>query len=352
MTMVLMFCMTSVVEIKAQEEEVYKAKIVEIKDVKQIEVNGKLQTYQKLVLVGLDGKSNERKIEIENGNLPVVNPIVYEINDKVMIKESSNDGEIIYVIEDTIRTDSLFLLFSIFVTMVVLVSKGRGLLSILSMGVSFGVIFLFILPRIANGDNPVVVATLGALIIIPVIFFLSHGFNSKTTIAILGTVVALAITGVLAQIFIGLAYLYGFSSEESGFLFAENQAIDMSGILLAGIVIGAMGVLDDVAVSQASIVEQLKLSSEKIKRGELFARAMKVGQDHIASMINTLILVYAGASLPLLLIFIDNPRPYSEIVNYEFIAEEIVRTLVGSIGLITAVPVTTLLAAMWFGRKK
>ncbi len=340
-------------EVRAADDlEIYKVKVDKIIEEKDVELEGKIQKYQKLEAVGIEGELEGQKIIIENGKIPVINPLVIKVNDKLLIKKEMIAGNEEYVIEDMVRSDSLLLLFLMFMVMVVLVSKGRGISSLISMVISFLVIFWFILPRISNGDNPIVIAVIGSMLIIPIIFYLSHGFNSKTTIAICGTVLSLLITGILAQIFIDIGHLYGFSSEESGFLAAAKATIDMKGILLAGIVIGAMGVLDDVAVSQASIVEQLKLSSGKIKTNELYTRAMKVGQDHIASMINTLILVYAGASLPLLLIFIDNPRPLGEIVNYEFIAEEIVRTLVGSIGLISAVPITTILAAMWFGRKK
>lgn len=120
--------------------------------------------------------------------------------------------------------------------------------------------------------------------------------------------------------------------------------INIKGLLLAGILIGVLGVLDDITIAQASVVEQLRYANPSLKPRELFSRAMRVGQDHIASMVNTLVLVYTGASLPLLLLFVNNPHPLTEIINYEIIAEEIVRTLVGSIALILAVPITTLLA--------
>jgi uncharacterized membrane protein len=215
------------------------------------------------------------------------------------------------------------------------------------MGISFLVIFIFILPKISAGANPVGIAILGALMIIPPTFFLSHGLNKKTLVAMGGTLIALIITGILANIFVEAAKLTGFASEEAGFLqVAKGGAINMKGLLLAGIIIGLLGVLDDVTVSQAAIVFQLKEANDRLKFNQLYQRAMRVGQDHIASMINTLILVYAGASLPLLLLFLDNPHPFSEVVNYEIIADEVVRTLVGSIGLILAVPLTTLIASL------
>ncbi|RJR24314.1 YibE/F family protein [Candidatus Microgenomates bacterium] len=243
------------------------------------------------------------------------------------------------------RRDSLLLLFCLFLVLVVSIAGIRGFMSVLGMGFSFLVIFLFVLPRISSGANPVMIAILGSFFIVPATFFLSHGFNKKTVVAIAGTVVALMFTGLLAGFFVDNARLTGFSSEEAGFLqFHHNGIINIKGLLLAGIIIGVLGVLDDITISQSAVVFQLKDSNPKIKKGELYKRAMSVGKDHISSMVNTLVLVYTGAALPLLLLFINNPRPFSEVINYEIIADEIVRTLVGSVGLILAVPVTTFFA--------
>jgi uncharacterized membrane protein len=191
------------------------------------------------------------------------------------------------------------------------------------------------------------------MFIIPVTFYLSHGFNKKTHVAIVGTIISLIITGVLAAVFVNISKLTGYASEEAGFLQSEiGGTINMKGVLLAGIIIGTLGVLDDITVSQSAIVYQLKKANKKLGFRQLFSRAMKVGHDHISSLINTLVLVYAGVAMPLLLLFVNNPRPFSEVINYEIIADEIVRTLVGSIGLITAVPITTVLAALWISEDR
>jgi uncharacterized membrane protein len=190
------------------------------------------------------------------------------------------------------------------------------------------------------------------LLIIPATFYPSHGLNRKTSIAILSTICALLITGFLANFFLDFAKLSGLSSEEAGFLQTMNPEVftNMRGLLLAGIIIGVLGVLDDVTVSQASIVWQLKIANPQFTKVELYKRAMEVGRDHISSMVNTLVLVYAGASLPLLLLFNDAAKPFAEIINYEILADEIVRTLVGSIGLILVVPISTFLAAIFVGK--
>jgi uncharacterized membrane protein len=252
-----------------------------------------------------------------------------------------------FYITDYIRTNNLFWLFFIFVVLAIAVAQWKGLFSILGMGFTFLVIFMFILPRITDGDNPVLIAIIGSAIIIPFSFYLSHGLNKKTTIAIIGSIISLVITGALAAVFVEAVHLTGFASEEAGFLQSIKQgSVNIKGLLLAGIIIGSLGVLDDITVSQSAIVSQLKDLNSKIKPKEIYRRAMNIGQDHIASIINTLVLVYSGAALPLLVLFVDNPRPLGEILNYEIIAEEIVRTLVGSIGIILAVPITTIIAVL------
>jgi uncharacterized membrane protein len=238
-------------------------------------------------------------------------------------------------------------LLAIFVTTAILIGGWQGLTSLLGMVVSFGVIFMFILPQIALGKDPVGVVVIGSLAIIPATFLLSHGVNKKTGIAILGTLISLVITGFFAHFFVNTAKLTGFASEEAGFLQVYNPGlINMKGLLLAGIIIGLLGVLDDITISQAAIVAELKATDTKLAIGDLYKKAMRIGKDHIASMINTLVLVYTGAALPLLLLFINNPHSFLEVINYEIIADEVVRTLVGSIGLMLAVPITTIIACI------
>lgn len=314
----------------------------------------KEQLYQKLELVVTKGSLKDKKIVVQSGNLPIANLQKYKVGDKLVINVSENiEGNAVFYISDYVRRTSLLWLFLIFVVLAITVGKWWGLSSIMGMGFSFLIIFKYILPKLLAGADPIVTAVIGSLFIIPVTFYLSHGLNKKTSIAIVGTVISLIITGVLAGVFVEKAQLTGFASEEAGFLqIARQGEINIRGLLLAGIIIGTLGVLDDVTVSQSSIVNQLKETDKSLSFKKLYQRAMKVGQDHISSMVNTLVLVYTGAALPLLLLFVDNPHPFSEIINYEIIADEIVRTLVGSIGLILAVPITTLLAALSFEKKK
>lgn len=305
------------------------------------------QLNQKLELLVTRGSIEGRKIIIETGTVPLVNGLKYEVGDRVLVAygQDLEGGENFYI-TDYIRRGPLAWLFILFVVLSAVIAKKRGLLSLLGMVISFLVIFLLILPKILAGANPVDIAMLGSLIIIPVTFFLSHGYNPKTLTAISGTFFSLLITGVLADVFVTATKLTGFASEEAAFLQAAKGSVNIRGLLLAGIIIGALGVLDDITVSQSAIVFQLKSVNPRLKLKELYQRAMSVGQDHIASMVNTLILVYTGAALPLLLLFVDNPHPFWQIINYEIIADEVVRTLVASIGLISAVPITTVIAAL------
>lgn len=357
--------LTSVTPIFAQEESFQQTEppqegtlevtVVEILEEKEIipEYGDEKQLYQKLELLVTKGSLEDKKIIVESGNIPVANLQKYKVGNRLMVNYGKDfeDNDIFYI-TDYIRRNSLFWLFAIFVVLTAVIAKWRGLFSLLGMGVSFFVIFSFILPKISAGSDPIQIAIIGSLFIIPISFYLSHGFNKKTTVAIGGTAIALIITGILAGVFVEAARLTGFASEEAGFLqVAKGGLVNIKGLLLAGIIIGVLGVLDDVTVSQSAIVFQLKQANAKIKPGELYKRAMDVGKDHIASMVNTLILVYTGASLPLLLLFTDNPHPFSEVINYEIIADEVVRTLVGSIGLVLAVPITTFIASLVVKKK-
>jgi uncharacterized membrane protein len=280
--------------------------------------------------------------------MPMANDQHYVIGDDVMVHfEKDTLGNDQFYISDFMRREPLRSLFIVFIVVTLVVAKFRGLTSLLGMGLSFVVIFTYVLPRILAGAPPVRVAIIGSMIIIPISFFLSHGVNKKTIVAMSGTACSLGITGFLASTFVTSARLTGYASEESSFIqLASQGTLNMKGLLLAGIIIGVLGVLDDITISQSAIVFQLKEVNKKMRFKELYRRAISVGQDHIASMVNTLVLVYTGASLPLLLLFVHSPHPFTEIINYEIIADEIIRTLVGSIGLVLAVPITTLIAAI------
>lgn len=344
------FSTLSAQETDVLKDETLEGKIVEVIETKNIsfEDGSSGQKYQKLKVYINKGSIKSQEIVIESGAFPSANIVEYKVGDKVLITKSVGiDGESEFYITDYVRRTPMLILSLIFVLLTVLIGRIRGALSLLGMGISFAVIFVMILPRILSSGDPVETAILGSFIIIPATFFLSHGFNKKTGVAIAGTLLSLIIVGVLSVIFVDLVKLTGFASEEAGFLQTMiGESINIKGLLLAGIIIGVLGVLDDITISQSAIVYQLKKANSSLKAGELYKRAMDIGQDHISSMVNTLVLVYAGAALPLLIIFVSGSHSFSEIINYEIVADEVVRTMVGSIGLIMAVPITTFIATM------
>jgi uncharacterized membrane protein len=252
-----------------------------------------------------------------------------------------------------VRTDQLLVLAAAFVLAILAVGGLQGLSSLLGLAISFLVILRFIVPHILAGTNPIAVSVVGALFVQVATLYLSHGLGLKTTAGLLGTVGALVLTGLLGTFFIDWTRLLGLASEEASFISARAEgAINLQGLLLAGLIIGALGVLDDVAMSQASAVFELHGLNPDQNVGELFRRGMRIGRDHIAATVNTLFLAYAGASLPLLILLSTRPEPLLTLLNREFIAVEIVSTLVGSIGLIAAVPLTTLTAAVAARRQR
>ena len=204
----------------------------------------------------------------------------------------------------------------------------------------------FLVPAILAGKTPETVALIGAFAIMLVTIPLAHGIGVKTLAACLGTSVALVLTLLLAQTFTNLAHLSGISSDEAVFLRATAGDISLQGLLLAGMIVAALGVLDDLTVSQASTVLALQRANPAQSFGQLFRGAVSVGHDHVAATVNTLVLAYVGASLPVLLIFSFGGTAFTDAINSEAVAEQVVATLVGSIGLIAAVPVTTALAAL------
>lgn len=268
------------------------------------------------------------------------------VGDEVVLTylAASELGPATYSIVDHQRGRQLVFLLALCAVVIVAFGRLRGLTAIIGLVVSFGVLLTFIIPAILQGESPLLVAIVGSAAIMFAVLYLTHGVNVHTSVAILGTLIALVLTGLLGAAFTGLLHLTGFGSEETLYLSIAQGSVDMRGLLLAGIIIGALGVLDDVTVTQATAVAEL--SRSPIGRLELYRSAARVGRAHIASAVNTIVLAYAGASLPLLLLVTVSGRAASEIVTSQFLAQEIVRSAVGTMGLVAAVPITTALAAL------
>jgi uncharacterized membrane protein len=246
---------------------------------------------------------------------------------------------------DFVRIKPLLWLFAIFTAVTLLISRWKGLRSLLSLAFSLVVITGFIIPMILAGKNPVSVSITGSVVLLAVTLYLTYGWNLKTHSAVISMVLVLLLTGILAVIFVQFTRLRGTGDESALFLLQSmNLQINLRGLLLGGMIIGALGVLDDLVTTQASAVFELHHANPAWGFRELFHSAMRIGQDHVAATVNTLVLAYAGASLPMFLLFALGRGNYGVLVNFEFVAEEIVRTLVGSLGLVAAVPLTTAIA--------
>ncbi|MFC8414047.1 YibE/F family protein [Streptomyces coelicoflavus] len=264
----------------------------------------------------------------------------------VVAYEPSAPEDLQYSVTDINRRLPLALLAGIFALAVVVVGRLRGLMALISLALSFLLLNFFILPAILQGSNPLVVAVVGSSAIMLIALYLCHGLSARTSVAVLGTLISLLLIGVLGSLFIGWAALTGNTDDNTGLIHGLYPSIDMSGLLLAGVIIGSLGVLDDVTVTQTSAVWELHEANPTMGWRGLYRAGIRIGRDHIASVVNTLVLAYAGAALPLLLLFSIAQSGVGTVANSELVAEEIVRTLVGSIGLVASVPVTTALAAL------
>jgi uncharacterized membrane protein len=257
----------------------------------------------------------------------------------------TESGELQFSFYDFERSSAMWWLLAMFVGAVLLLGRWRGLGALAGLAFSLFVIVAFTLPAILDGSNAVAVALVSASLIAFAALFLAHGFELATAVALLSTFASLILTAMLAALFVGATKLTGLTDESSFMLGGLDADIDPRGILLAGVVIGALGVLDDVTVTQVSAVWELKRVQPELSTPDLVRPAMRIGRDHISSTVNTLFLAYAGATLPLLLLFTQAGRGFGDIITREVVATEVVRAVVGSIGLVASVPIATWLAA-------
>ena len=249
-----------------------------------------------------------------------------------------------YNIRDLERGRPMLALAALFMVAVIAFGRWQGVRSLIGLACSFAVIVGFVVPAILEGGSPVPVALVGAMAIMLISLYLAHGPGRKTTAAVVGTALALGLTAALTAGFVELTALTGLASDDARNASFQVGGISLRGLLLAGIIIGGLGVLDDVTVSQASLVFELRRANPAAGYAELTRGALAVGRDHVSATVNTLFLAYAGASLPLLVLFVSGGEALGTVATAEAVAVEIVRTLCGSVGLVAAVPLTTLLA--------
>lgn len=259
------------------------------------------------------------------------------------------NGDTFYQLRDIKRHGPLIALAALLAVLIVWFAGKQGVRAVLSLGVSIAAILFLLVPALLAGYDPVLVSLVLALVILAAALFGTHGIHPTAGIAYAGTSAAVAVTSIVAWLAVDALRLSGFSADASVYLnFATDGRLDFSGLLLGSIIIGMLGVLDDVAVTQASVVGELKAANPSFAARELYRRAIRVGRDHVGSLINTLALAYVGAALPLVLLFATSDAPLALTFNQEVVVTEMARIIVGSIGIVLAVPFTTLIAAWWF----
>lgn len=304
------------------------------------------ERFQRLRVEISGGARRGQTVEAEFTQVEGPGAFSFKPGDGVVIQLAPGLDAEQWVVIDAVRRPALYWLAAAFAGAVVVVGGRRGAAALLGLVASFAVLGWLVLPRLLAGDNPVVVGVGGATAIMVVTLYLTHGPNRMTSVAVAGTATSLLLTGLLSAAFLEAARLTG-RTEDAQYLQVAlpGVQINVRGLLLGGVIIGALGVLDDATVAQSSVVFALRAANPALSWKELYWRGLSVGRDHIGSLVNTLALAYAGAGLPLLLLFSAVGVPGEVALNRELVATEVARTLLGSIGLIAAVPITTALAA-------
>jgi uncharacterized membrane protein len=265
----------------------------------------------------------------------------------VLTRDGGAEGGPTYGFADYERDLPLVALAVAFAVAVGVIARWRGLASLVGLAFAFFILLSFVLPGILAEQSPTLVTLVGSSAIMFVVLYLAHGFSARTTTALIGTLFGLTLVAVLGAVAVAAARLTGLTSEETVQLNTFDPTLDFSGLLLAGVVVAGLGVLNDVTITQASAIWQLREASPETTWRELYVRGMAIGRDHIASTVYTLVFAYAGAGLPLLILFDLYPQAWSVTIASSSVAEEVIRTLVGSIALVLAVPVTTAVGAFF-----
>lgn len=335
-------------ELHQDFEERAKAEVLSVESEyeRTITGTGASTTVQELRIKLLDGEKAGEIVSVTSEK------VILEAGDSIYVNRIVDiSGNEYVTFADFERRPVLYFVAALFVVMLLFFSGWQGVRALLSLGGSIAAIFFLLIPALLAGYDPAITSVLIAGIVMVFVLFGTHGINPRTTIAFVGTYSAVIVTGIIAYVSVDLMRLTGFSSDASVYLnFATNGQLDLAGLLLGSIIIGILGVLDDVSITQASVVQELKRANNSLHFAELYGRAIRVGKDHIGSLVNTLALAYVGISLPLILLYAKTESSFMASLNQEVIAAEIIRIIIGSIGLILAVPMTTLAAAWWFNK--
>ncbi len=339
-------------EVVPDKVEVVKAQVIKIESQGTQQVVGTdiTETSQVIDVKVLEGSQAGQTVTVDNDYINLNVGEIFYLNHT----SSQFDGKDYYSVDQPYRLPQLAVLAIIFLIILLLFGGIQGLRGLLSLIFSFILIFYVLLPGILHGNSPVLITIGVASIIIIVGSYITHGFNKTTSAAVAGMIVTVVVTGLLSYWAVHFTRLTGFGTEEATFLNLNTKgSIDMLGILFSGIIIGLLGVLYDIAISQAIAVEELLRIAPDVSKNKIYERAIRIGREHIGALVNTLAIAYVGVALPLLLLFyVSDPAGAANIVNRELFSAEIVRILMGSIGIILAVPITTIIAINLLAKKK
>lgn len=336
-------------------DEYYAGRVVSVDDAQTKDVGGVQVAFRKYGITITNGAEKGRTVTVDDNDLDTaVKGSRIRVGEKVaLVKTFGVDGSASYHIADRYRVGALLWIVAAFFLAAMAFGGRRGFTSAFGLGATVLIIVGWAVPRIMAGGPafPTMLAATFAAALISL--YLAHGFNVRSTLALAGTLITLVLSVAIELVAVGKTWLMGLGSEDAFFLQGSGIAnIDLRGLLLGGILLGVLGILDDVTTAQVAVIDELKAANPRSSFRELYLGGISVGKEHIASLTNTLFLAYAGASLPLFLLFaVNKGQPLWYIVNSEMIAEEIVRTLVGSICLILAVPISTVIAAKWYATR-
>lgn len=344
-------------QLQTPTQEFFKAQVAEVVSQGENTAQGIKNYYQTLRVKFEDGTAKGKYTVIENGKDTTITKeqLVKTGQEIIIAKTTMVDGRTSYSIYDIYRLKSVLILLAIFFLLIIFIAGKKGVGSVLGMIISLGVITIFIIPNILKGADPLTVTLVGSVIILLTTGFLAHGISKKTSIALLSTLTSLFLTVAFAEIAINITHIAGVGTEDAFALqFGPTAIISLKGLFLSGVIIGTLGALNDITTTQAATVYELKTANPKLKLIDLLDKGVNVGKEHVASLVNTLILAYAGSAIAVFIFLILNPAhiPYWVILNSETISDEIVKAIAGSTGLLLSVPIVTLIASYVFSKMK